>query len=614
MRVSSILRSLLQVVGGVTLLFLFLIWFTFHPPSPFGSRLSIRHSHVHLPFWGVRQLYRENYNAAFGQHRDDMTDWSDPPPSWAWNSLERLVEAVEVTIPAAIVPPPLHLLHLLQGPAQIQVLRVLALLGVADALANKVLTLEDLHAIITSKEHQARQTEALRAGASTDPSAPVPSLSSLPISKLERLMTYAMTLGYFNEVGMGGSRLYVNSRLSAVLRKDHPNNLNHLLFHFSNESYQAWYNLLHAVLSPEESGGSDDHFDVELSLTMDASEGEWDPANAPQQAANNAKLRQQLVNKMRDNMTRSSSSVVPSSSSIPTGWSRTFNGESLWQFFAARPELQRSFAKGMAEVDHLGNAAVIQDYDWSMLDVRNTSNDYGVMGEKIASLRTPETSIAIGPVVRRVPVKTIVDVGGALGSFLASLLSANPSIPRGVLLDLPDSIQQAKSLWHPSNPSAAFHTLAKTRQIQLREGNFFDASTLPQPNADDQGATLYVLRQILHDWSDKDALRILHNLRQKVEGYQNVAVVIVELTRSFPASSHFRSWIDGQMLVCCNAKERTPAQWDMLLEVSGWKMTQWRKTRSMFNIIEIQPRTTTTRKQTTETTTNNNHKHGKDEL
>lgn len=129
---------------------------------------------------------------------------------------------IAVTLPAKIVPPPLHLVHLLQGPAQLQVLRTLVLLGVPDVLADKVLNLNDLHAALLANE--AKQAPLLRAGLMLDASdAALPRFSELPLGKLERLMSFALSIGYFDEVSYRGSHIYVHNAQSVVLRKDHPN-------------------------------------------------------------------------------------------------------------------------------------------------------------------------------------------------------------------------------------------------------------------------------------------------------------------------------------------------------------------------------------------------------
>ena len=127
-----------------------------------------------------------------------------------------------MTLPSKLVPAPLHLVHLMQGPAQLQVLRTLVMLGVPDVLADKVLNLNDLHAALLANE--AKQAPLMRAGLMLESAdAPLPRFSELPLGKLERLMSFALSIGYFDEVSYRGSHIYVHNAQSVVLRKDHPN-------------------------------------------------------------------------------------------------------------------------------------------------------------------------------------------------------------------------------------------------------------------------------------------------------------------------------------------------------------------------------------------------------
>lgn len=80
-------------------------------------------------------------------------------------------------------------------------------------------------------------------------------------------------------------------------------------------------------------------------------------------------------------------------------------------------------------------------------------------------------------------VDTIVDVGGGTGSMLAELLRLHPHL-RGTLVDLPATVDRATS-----------DAFVKVGQ------SIFDA--LPQ------GADLYLLRGVLNDWPDREAIAIL---------------------------------------------------------------------------------------------------------
>jgi O-methyltransferase domain len=88
----------------------------------------------------------------------------------------------------------------------------------------------------------------------------------------------------------------------------------------------------------------------------------------------------------------------------------------------------------------------------------------------------------------------IVDVGGGQGALLHEILSAYPNL-RGVLIDLPSVVTGASVL----------RSGAIAGRCEVVGGDFFQA--VPE------GADAYLMRVVIHDWNDEDALRILRNCR-----------------------------------------------------------------------------------------------------
>jgi hypothetical protein len=104
--------------------------------------------------------------------------------------------------------------------------------------------------------------------------------------------------------------------------------------------------------------------------------------------------------------------------------------------------------------------------------------------------------------------RTVVDVGGGNGLLLAALLKRHPGV-RGILFDLPSVAERA---------GFTFAALGLENRCRLEGGDFFDS--VPQ------GAEAYVLRHIVHDWEDADAVRILGNCREAMG--KNGRVLVVE--------------------------------------------------------------------------------------
>jgi len=88
-------------------------------------------------------------------------------------------------------------------------------------------------------------------------------------------------------------------------------------------------------------------------------------------------------------------------------------------------------------------------------------------------------------------VATVVDVGGGTGSALAEILRAHPEV-RGILVDLPRTVARSAEI---------FGAAGVSDRVTVSGQSFFD----PLP----PGADLYLLKNVLHDWPDRETGRIL---------------------------------------------------------------------------------------------------------
>ncbi|MFB9902336.1 methyltransferase [Allokutzneria oryzae] len=173
-------------------------------------------------------------------------------------------------------------------------------------------------------------------------------------------------------------------------------------------------------------------------------------------------------------------------------------GRPFWDDLAAHPDLDRSFNSGIARIAARLVPELTRIYDWGS-------------------------------------VKHVVDVGGGTGALLATLLKTYPDL-RGTLLELESAVEQAKD------------TLAPViDRCDLVAGSFFD----PMPT----GADVYLIANTLHNWSDKDALRIL---RRCVEAAgPGGKVVVVERLLDSGKDPVMASYADLLMLVLLGARERS---------------------------------------------------------
>lgn len=159
----------------------------------------------------------------------------------------------------------------------------------------------------------------------------------------------------------------------------------------------------------------------------------------------------------------------------------------------------------------------------------------------------------------------IVDVGGADGAFLAYILAAAPATT-GVVFDLPHVVAEAR-------PRLARFGLGD--RLTMAAGDFFSA--VPA------GADTYLLSMILHDWSDAEALQLLASIRAAAP--PGARLLAFELVVPDGGAPHMAKMIDLTMLGMLNGRERTQAEFRLLLEEAGFKFEGVSATPTPVSII-----------------------------
>jgi O-methyltransferase domain len=149
-------------------------------------------------------------------------------------------------------------------------------------------------------------------------------------------------------------------------------------------------------------------------------------------------------------------------------------------------------------------------------------------------------------------VREIVDVGGGHGALLAGVLLANREA-RGILFDMPEVVAGAQPLLDRAGVAD---------RCRMVGGDFFAA--VPP------GADLYLLKFILHDWSDSQCVGILRNCRQAMA--EGGRVLIVEHMISEGAGPDIARFMDINMMVFTSGRERTRAEFVDLLDAAGLQL------------------------------------------
>jgi O-methyltransferase domain/Dimerisation domain len=204
-------------------------------------------------------------------------------------------------------------------------------------------------------------------------------------------------------------------------------------------------------------------------------------------------------------------------------------GKPIFEYLADEPELAEIFNEAMTSVSSFAIAPVVAAYDFT-------------------------------------PYPTIVDVGGGHGRLLAAILTAAPAA-RGVLFDLPEVVVGAPPL---------LEELQVADRVRVVGGSFFDSAP--------EGGDAYVLKSVIHDWPDDDAMRILRNVRAAAR--PGARVLLIELVVPEHDRDFMGKWTDIEMLVVAAARERTAAEYGGLLAQAGFQLNRVVQTASPISVVE----------------------------
>jgi hypothetical protein len=160
--------------------------------------------------------------------------------------------------------------------------------------------------------------------------------------------------------------------------------------------------------------------------------------------------------------------------------------------------------------------------------------------------------------------QTVVDVGGGNGGFLSAILASYEEIS-AVLFDQPSAIEAAKAGRGGPLP-----------RCKLVAGDFFE--DVPP------GGDTYVLKRVLFDWTDEQALQILQNCRQQMGG--DARLLIIEPLIGPPNQPCPAHLFDMTFLVMLHGRLRAVEEYSGLLNKAGFRLERVVPTESDVSIIE----------------------------
>lgn len=199
---------------------------------------------------------------------------------------------------------------------------------------------------------------------------------------------------------------------------------------------------------------------------------------------------------------------------------RLVHGTDVWEYRAARPDEGAIFDRAMAANTAMTNASILDAFDFGRFS-------------------------------------TIVDVGGGNGTLLAAVLSRWPCV-RGVLFDQPQVVAGARSLGE---------------RCEIVAGSFF--GSVPD------GGDAYVLKAIIHDWEDEEALAILRVVRRA-----GGTLLVIERALGGPNENPAAKFSDLNMLVAPGGRERTTDQYAALFDAAGFRLVAETPSASGWSVFE----------------------------
>ncbi|KAG6604808.1 Xanthohumol 4-O-methyltransferase, partial [Cucurbita argyrosperma subsp. sororia] len=206
------------------------------------------------------------------------------------------------------------------------------------------------------------------------------------------------------------------------------------------------------------------------------------------------------------------------------------NGLDIWSFASTNPQFNQLFNNAMASTSKVIMKAILSVYQDGFSSI-----------------------------------ESLTDVGGGIGGVISEIVKAFPHI-KGMNFDLPHVISTAPPY----------------QGVTHIGGDMFEA--IPKADA-------VFMKWILHDWDDKECVRILKNCKKAIPE-KTGKVILVEVILKADGDGAFddtRFYFDLLMLAHTNGRERTEKEWKNILEEAGFPRYRVIALPAITSIIEAYP-------------------------
>lgn len=231
------------------------------------------------------------------------------------------------------------------------------------------------------------------------------------------------------------------------------------------------------------------------------------------------------------------------------GYARMTGTPFSWGSVTHLPRSVRSGEPGMLELDPAGPWAYLEGHP-----------DESAVFQQAMTAKAHHDVAAVLDVYDFSRHSRIADVGGGAGHLIRAVLAAHPDAS-GVLFDLAEVAAQA----------------TPAPRLEVVPGDFF---TAPLPACD-----AYMLMNVVHDWGDEDAGRILAAVADAGRTHA-ATVLVIETVMPDGPEPHRAKTLDVLMLAVTGGRERTLAEYDRLLDAAGIELVREVPTVTAFSIVE----------------------------
>lgn len=237
--------------------------------------------------------------------------------------------------------------------------------------------------------------------------------------------------------------------------------------------------------------------------------------------------------------------LEPTANASLNAWAKLVGSRALW---SAWGELIHTVRTGETAFDHVHGRNV-----W---DARQMDPEDGALFALAMREGSAKVAADVLSAWNFSQCRHIIDVGGGDGSLLNQLLVALPEA-RGTLLDLRYAIEHR-------DPRCVSHKLAD--RLDVVAGDFL--TDVPV------GADVYLLKHVLHDWGNREALGILRACRLAMAAHSRL--LVIERLLAPPNEGIEGKLSDLNMMVVTGGRERTREEFSELLADAGLRIESQR--------------------------------------